>query len=198
MSIHTPIATIIALKEWSIAIDALLAGEMTILLRKGGIREPTGELDRLFQLDRALLFPTLEHQQPELLKPDYANRVQPVPSGWHPDQITLRAWVEFKQILPVTSLERALDLEPFLIWNDAFIRDRWHWKPDRPLYAILLRTYCLSPAQTIPFMPAYRGCRSRVEISPEIALHSSAPVIDDTAFKAIAATLSQILRDDEC
>jgi hypothetical protein len=47
-------------------------------------------------------------------------------------------------------------------------------------------------------MPAYRGCRSRVEISPEIALHSSDPVIDDTAFKAIAATLSQILRDDEC
>ncbi|TAF50624.1 MAG: DUF1802 family protein [Oscillatoriales cyanobacterium] len=171
---------------------------MTILLRKGGIRESTGELDRLLQRDRALLFPTLEHQKSELLKPDYADRVEPVPSGWHPDSVTLRAWIEIQQVLPVTNLERALDLVPFLVWNDAFVRDRWHWKPDRPLYAILLRTYRLSPAQTIPFLPAYRGCRSRVEITPEITLDLLEPVIDDTAFPAIATALNRILRDDEC
>lgn len=198
MTIHPPIATSHALKEWSSAIDALLAGEMTVLLRKGGIREQTGELDRLLQLDRALLFPTFEHQKPELLKPNYADRVQPVPSGWHPDTIDLSAWAEFKMVLPVTSLDRALDLLPFFIWNDAFVRDRWHWKPDRPLYAILLRTYRLSPAQTIPFVPHYRGCRSRLDITPAIALHHHEPAIDDTPFNAIATTLRQILRDDEC
>lgn len=197
MSIHPPIATSHALKEWSIAINALLAGEMTVLLRKGGIRERTGELDRLLQLDRALLFPTFEHQKPELLKPSYADRVQPVPSGWHPDTIDLRAWAEFKMVLPVTSLERALALLPFFIWNDAFVRDRWHWKPDRPLYAVLLRTYYLSPTQAIPFMSHYRGCRSRVEITPEVTLHQRKPVIDDTTFKTIATTLRRILRDAE-
>ncbi|MGC1218532.1 MAG: DUF1802 family protein, partial [Phormidesmis sp.] len=56
-----------ALKEWSVAVDALAAGETILLLRKGGIKEDNGQFSA--QADRAMLFPTFEHQRRDLLKP---------------------------------------------------------------------------------------------------------------------------------
>ena len=53
-----------ALKEWSVAVDALAEGEMMVLLRKGGIKEDNGRFQA--QAQKAILFPTFEHQKPEL------------------------------------------------------------------------------------------------------------------------------------
>ncbi|MEO1671947.1 MAG: DUF1802 family protein, partial [Cyanobacteria bacterium J06631_2] len=67
------------LKEWAIAVDALSQGRTIMLLRKGGIRE------RGFQVKYSpvWLYPTYEHQKPNLLKPEYVTQVTPVESGWH-------------------------------------------------------------------------------------------------------------------
>ena len=60
-----------ALKEWAVATDVLERGETILLLRKGGIREE-GKHFRVAH-DEVLLYPTYEHQQPHLLKPQYAD-----------------------------------------------------------------------------------------------------------------------------
>ena len=47
----------IALKEWAVICDLLLAGEQAILLRKGGVHEGTGPGQFRLEHDRFALFP---------------------------------------------------------------------------------------------------------------------------------------------
>ena len=58
------------LKEWAVAVEALEAGETILLLRKGGIREGKGGFK--VEHNSVLLYPTFEHQKPELLKSEYS------------------------------------------------------------------------------------------------------------------------------
>ena len=62
-------------------------GKTIILLRKGGIREENGRFG--VDYDRVFLYPTYEHQQPNLLKSEYAGKVMPVESGWHPETVRI-------------------------------------------------------------------------------------------------------------
>jgi len=184
-----PTETRHALKEWSIATDAALAGELTVLLRKGGIHDRQADRDRLLELDRALLFPTFEHQRPDLLQPAYADRVRPVPSGWHPETIELRGWAAVEAVLPVASLDRARSLLPYFVWNETFVRERWQWKPERPLYALVLRAYRLDRPVEIPFRASYGGCRSRIELAESVAIDRRHPAIADDRFAELARQL---------
>lgn len=55
-----------ALKEWAVAVDALAEGKTILLLRKGGIKEEGNRFRVAYE--EILLYPTYEHQQPNLLK----------------------------------------------------------------------------------------------------------------------------------
>ncbi|HTL90687.1 MAG TPA: DUF1802 family protein [Leptolyngbya sp.] len=166
-----------ALKEWSIAIEALEQGETILLLRKGGIREEKGRFEVPFR--RVLLYPTYEHQNPELLKrPD---QVSPVESGWHPETVTISAIADITHVMQVSDPEAVRALSPFHVWNDRFIEERLKWKSRSPLYLLLLRVFRLPEAQAIAYRSEYGGCRSWIEIE---AIHSdrAVPVLSDAAY----------------
>ena len=55
----------IALKEWAVICDLLVAGEQAILLRKGGIEEAEGPGRFRLKVRRFVLFPAWMHQLPE-------------------------------------------------------------------------------------------------------------------------------------
>lgn len=170
-----------ALKEWAIAVDALTRGETILLLRKGGIRETGGR----FQLEHPLiwLYPTYEHQNPCLLQPAYASAVQPVSSGWHPPQVVIQSWAAITHILTIANEQEGRSLLPYQIWNDQFLTERLHWKPHQPLYGLLLRVHRLQNPQSIPFHPAYGGCKSWIELGAELdAAAPSTPVFSDEAY----------------
>jgi hypothetical protein len=179
----------LALKEWAIAIEALSMGETVMLLRKGGIREAKFGVDG----PDFWLYPTYEHQKPELLKPDYANRVVPVVSGWHPTTVLIQAWAtvthEF-ELMERSELDR---LAPFHIWNDQFAEMRLKWKPRSPLTVLLLRVFRLDQPLEIAFDGSYGGCRSWTRLLGEMARSASMPAITDDAYEAIVSqiTLSQ-------
>ena len=59
----------VALKEWAVTLLSFDRGEQIVLLRKGGIREKSKEF-RVIHTE-FLLYPTLQHQREELLKPAY-------------------------------------------------------------------------------------------------------------------------------
>ena len=170
-----------ALKEWAVAVNALEQGETILLLRKGGIRESGGrfEVDR----DEVLLYPTYEHQQPELLKPEYAMQVAPVASGWHPDRIRIGSWAKITDIVPVLDETIVNALLPFHVWNEKFIRDRLKWKPRQPVYVLLLRAYKLPQAHQISYRAEYGGCRSWIDLNEAIAIEAANPVLDDATYK---------------
>ena len=183
-----------ALKEWAVAIDALKQGKTIVLLRKGGIREKGGR----FHVDRqkVLLYPTYEHQKPELLKSEYADKVTPVESGWHPETIEITVWAEITDILTVqTETDDAVltALFPFHIWRDRMMRDRLKWKPRQPLYLLLLRIYKLPQSQIISYSDDYRGCRSWINLVQPISLQGSLPVLDDTEYQKSVTNIRQIV-----
>lgn len=169
-----------ALKEWAVAVTALEAGQTIVLLRKGGIRETGGK----FQVahDRVLLYPTYEHQKPHLLKPAYAQQVQPVPVG-HPSDVRIASWADITDIYAVRDAEAIAQLHPFHIWDASLVSDRFQWKPRQPLYVLLLRTYRLPAPHLIPYQAEYGGCQSWIDLKISISLRNSQPVLSDQEYQ---------------
>jgi hypothetical protein len=179
-----------ALKEWAVAVDALEHGKTIALLRKGGIKEEGNR----FQVahNQILLYPTYEHQQPNLLKAEYAPQVKPVTSGWHPETVRIGSWAEITDILPVSDESTVTALLPYHIWNDRFVSDRLKWKPRQPLYILLLRTYRLPHPQVIPYNSEYGGCRSWIDLAEPISLEGVVPVLDESEYTQQVAAIRKM------
>ena len=184
-------STASALKEWNVAVNALETGKTIVLLRKGGIREDGGR----FQVNhnQVLLYPTFEHQQAELLKPDYVNQVKTVASGWHPETITISSWAEITDALLVAYQPAIAALFPYHIWNDKFVSDRLKWKPSQPIYILLLRTYRLAKPQEIPYSQEYGGCRSWIDLATPIVIEEAVPVLTDKEYIQRANEIRNII-----
>ena len=193
MSMEESTKTVHALKEWTIAVNALEVGKTIMLLRKGGIHEQSGG----FQVahEQILLYPTYEHQQPFLLQPEYANLVYPVTPGWRPETVSIGSWASITDIFPVTQESIVNALLPFQIWNEYFISDRLKWKPRQPLYILLLRTYKLPQVQEIPYRTEYGGCKSWISLAEAIDLHRSEPVLSNSAYTQLVAEIRSIVND---
>jgi hypothetical protein len=185
------ISTTHALKEWAIAVDALEQGKTILLLRKGGIREEGNRFKVAY--DRVLLYPTFEHQQPDLLKPEYAEKVKPVESGWHPETIRISAWAEITDIFQVSEAETVASLLPYHIWNERLASDRLKWKPRQPLYLLLLRAYKLAQIHTISYRQEYGGCKSWIDLAEPISLAGASPVLDDVFYTQLVEKIRRIV-----
>jgi hypothetical protein len=181
-----------ALKEWAVAVNALEVGETIMLLRKGGIKEVGGR----FQVEHSqvLLYPTYEHQKPDLLKPQYAKQVTPVASGWHPETIRIGSWAQITEIFLVTEEAIVKRLLPYHIWNEQLASDRTRWKPRQPLYVLLLRVYKLPQPSLLSYSSAYGGCKSWLELAESISLAGSVPVLSDRDYDRTVKEIEQIVR----
>ncbi len=183
-----------ALKEWAIAVEALVQGEMILLLRKGGIREQAGGFT-LVQ-PRFWLYPTFEHQKPHLLKTTYADRVQSVASGWHPEMVEIQAWVEVTHAYQVSEAAAIEALLPFHIWTETFVTDRLKWQPRSPVSLLLLRVYQLEQPVQIPYSAEYGGCKSWIEL-PDLDANAARPVFAEADYQRqveqIQAALEQTI-----
>lgn len=177
------------LKEWAIAVDALSTGKTIMLLRKGGIREAGFQVKH----PQVWLYPTYEHQKPHLLKPEYAAKVNPVESGWHPETVVIKSCGEITEVLQITNREQIIALQPYHIWNDQMISDRLKWQPQRTLVVLLLRVYRLITCQTIPYDPSYGGCKSWIELAQPIAQNHLIPVINDGEYAARVAEIKALV-----
>lgn len=184
-----------ALKEWAVATDALERGETIVLLRKGGIREE-GKHFRVAH-ERVLLYPTYEHQQPALLKPAYAELVQPVESGWHPETVRIGALAEITDIFQVSERETVEGLLPHHVWNDRFAAERFGWKPRFPLYVLLLRAYRLAQPQTIAYRAEYGGCKSWIDLEQPIGLDGMTAALSDAEYARRVAEIRAIVDNEQ-
>ncbi len=187
------LTTFHALKEWAIAINALESGETIMLLRKGGIHEKGGSF-RVAH-DRVLLYPTYEHQQTFMLKADYSNLVIPVTPGWRPESVNITSYAQITHILPVTDNSIVNALLPFHIWNQEFVRDRQQWKPEEPLFILLLRTYKLSTPRLVTYHPRYGGCKSWIDLNESISLAAAQPAISENVYSELVAQICEIIGD---
>ncbi|MGB3295456.1 MAG: DUF1802 family protein [Phormidesmis sp.] len=180
-----------ALKEWSVAVDALAAGETILLLRKGGIKEHQGRFSA--EANRVALFPTFEHQRPELLKPQYRKSVEAVPQGWHPETITLKAWADITHIFLTDDADKVAALAAFHIWQPQLAQARLKWKPKQPLYILTLRAYRLAEPAIVPWQATYSGCRSWLPFELKTDLIDSLPAVADADYRTTVEAIETIL-----
>ena len=169
-----------ALKEWAVVTEALATGRQLFILRKGGIAESKHGFE--LQHPRFLLFPTWEHQHKESLHAesyDLFNQLQPDDDG----EITIRYWAEAVDVFKAPDNPQTLiDSTDLHIWTEAYIRMRYNYRPDLPLWLITLKTHLLPSPVQVANTRFYRGCRSWVELSEDVPIKGSKTGLEKSHF----------------
>lgn len=165
----------IALKEWAVVCRALETGRQMILLRKGGIYESAGE----FELEnrRFVLFPTYLHQNLKMLKTEAHAGFEA--RSAEPERIVLSSAGEVTDIIQLKGRAQMDALDAEHVWAPPLIDMRFSYKPENPLYLLLVRAYRLPETATVENTPAYAGCKSWVPLEQAIETGAATAVMSD-------------------
>jgi hypothetical protein len=164
-----------ALKEWATVVQALEAGDQTVLLRKGGILDVASGF--VVESKRFFLFPTFEHQSLDNLKPEFHNYLDLAKKSKPADgKNKITSYAEVMAEADLASEEKIKELSKFHIWSDSYIKTRVNWMPDKAIKAVFLKTYQI-PEYEIPLKPEYHGCKSWIDINAN--LDSGKPVLEE-------------------
>jgi hypothetical protein len=168
----------IALKEWDTVCRALGSGRQILLLRKGGIYESAGGFE--IENRQFLLFPTFVHQNPQMLKDDalswYERRAA------EPDAIMLSHAGSISDIIQIQNRAQMDAINDEHVWTTPLIDMRFNYKPQNPLYLLLVRTYALPTPVTIQNTPAYAGCKSWVPLDEPVNTSVATAVLDESSY----------------
>jgi hypothetical protein len=165
----------VALKEWAVVCDALASGKQIILLRKGGIYEAAGE----FELEHRefLLFPTFLHQNATMLKSEFRGGVEKRDA--EPGEILISSAARVTDIIQLQSRQQMDAIDGEHIWSPPLIEMRFSYRPENPLYLLIVRAYCLAEPVKLVNTPAYAGCKSWVPVDAAIETWDAVPALDD-------------------
>ena len=175
-----PTSLNVALKEWASVCRALELGQQIVLLRKGGIYESGGEFE--VEHREFLLFPTYLHQNPRMIKPEFHGDFEAMDA--EPTTIRLSSAAEVTDIVELQSRKQMDAVGEQHIWTEPLIDMRFNYRPENPLYLLIVRAYRLREAVTIRNTPAYAGCKSWVPLEEAIATEEAVPVLDERQFEA--------------
>ncbi len=173
-----------ACKEWAVIVHALLEGEQIIDVRKGGLHEGGRHFD--LQSTRFWLYPTAEHQKPELLKEPYRHWIDLASAAPIGQPIRIDGWADVDHAAEITEPEQLDALASKLIWTPEYAQSRLGWKRRDPLWVLVLRVHRLLEPITVPWNDAYGGCTSWVELEglpDDPASVPSEPALSDVAFE---------------
>ena len=156
----------VAFKEWQVVAQAMVRGEQTVILRKGGISE--GRTGFQWLHDRFFLFPSLFHEQ--------INRVKPNPNGSErtlenvaqvDGRITFDVYIEALSTGLITDWEEVRRLDPFHIWSEATIRERFEWGDKPGISYAVVQPYLLKEPLFLEDCDSFGGCRSWLTLPSE-------------------------------
>ena len=153
-----------ALKEWSNVVAALGRGEQVILIRKGGIADPSFGVEA----ERFYLYPTYFHQGEAEARPT----------------VTITHWCEVVETWTVRDFDVLQRLVPFVAMPMETLEARYRFRPDQALYVIALRTWKLAAPAEVRYRDEYGGCRSWISVDDEIAIDGSTQVLDEAELQS--------------
>ena len=181
----------IGFKDWALVCAALGVGKQSLILRKGGIAE--GRDGFRFKHEAFHLFPTQYHQQAERIRPEAAAILGPVvppPVGI----VEIRYYFALEWARWIDDWAAISRLEPFHIWREDVVRERFVYDEQRGLQCAFGRVYRLEPAWTFPDRSAYGGCRSWVTLPEFTPATQLFPVLDDASHQEVAHGVRDALR----
>jgi len=174
-----------AFKEWAVIVRALLEGEQILDVRKGGLREDGRHFG--VHSSRVWLYPTAEHQRPDLLKPAYRHTIELSAGSPVGEPITVPGWADIVGVATLTDPQQLAALDSKLIWMLDYAESRLNWKKRDPLWVLVLRVHRLREPLTVSWSEDYGGCTSWVDLAglpDDPAELPSEPALSDTAFDA--------------
>ena len=135
-----------------------------------------------FQMEHEefLLFPTYLHQNEKMLKPDVHAWYEP--ATVEPDKILIDTACEVTDIIRLKARPQMNAIEQFHIWADPLLDMRFNYKPQNPLYLLIVRAYRLVTPVTIDNTPAYAGCKSWVPLTHPIDTANCIPTMPESQF----------------
>jgi hypothetical protein len=77
---------------------------------------------------------------------------------------------EVTDIVQVQSRAQMDALDDQHIWTSPLIDMRFNYRPENPLYLLLVRAYMLPEPRMIASTPAYAGCKSWVPLDEETSI----------------------------
>ncbi|MDF1824676.1 MAG: DUF1802 family protein [Verrucomicrobiales bacterium] len=159
MNLSDPNWRPVAFKEWQLISDALASGEQSVILRKGGISE--GKTGFQWIHDRFFLFPSLFHEQSKQVKPDESGSERKIlPAGAGDGEVAFSVYVETISAGRLTDWEEVLRLEPYHIWTEEIIRERFEWGDEPGLSYAVVKTFPLVEPWVLADRKTFGGCRS--------------------------------------
>jgi hypothetical protein len=177
-----------ALKEWDTQCQALTQGQLSLIVRKGGIMETHDGFE--VEHHRFLLYPTFLHQNSAELRPEFQPLLRPDPA---PGTLTLPALAEVVGVWKVEDLALALKLEPYQALTAQAIERRFHYRNRPWLHAILLSVRPLTPPLQLAETPEILGCLSWVPLEA-ITLPDAGPQVKpETEVAGLRAELDALL-----
>ncbi len=194
VSLLPPVSSI-ALKEWAVACNALRNGTQIVILRKGGVhKDDRNFTDTFADHPEFLLFPTYEHQSPDLLKPQYHRDLElSLAENDVPGLTTISAFAKVTDRIQVEDAGKLQGISGFHIWSDDYAQKRLQWRPRQPLTVALVRIYPLVQPQALPVLDEYTGCKSWVELGQDVPMGALQPVLSDSDYARTRAEIAQRL-----
>ncbi len=150
----------IAFKEWKLVADAIVDGEQSLLLRKGGISE--GKVGFQWLHDRFFLFPSLFHEQSEQVLPfdDGTLRSWESPADLAEDDVVFSVYIETISVGRITDWHEVERLRPYHIWRDEIVKDRFEWGDEPGISWATIRAWKLAEPWVLKDRKSFGGCRS--------------------------------------
>lgn len=190
--VSTPTHERTALKEWAVLCDALAAGDVVAMVRKGGIREQRAGF--AVRHDRFLLYPTWFHEKAAELQPRFVERL-PAAHARRPaeGEIRVELVADAAAVWTVRELERlrAIESAHGMAW--PAVEARFHYKGRPEVRVVAVRVHRLAEPATFPETRRYQGCVSWVALDAPVDVTGATPVLDDRAFDARLAALRDAL-----
>ncbi len=167
------------MKEWASVVSSLETGRQILLLRKGGILEQGSKNRFSITHNEFLFFPTFLHQSRGELKPEVA--FEPVTA--EPEAVRIASAGVVTDLFKVESRAQVDRLDDQHIWTKSLIDMRFNYKPQNPLYLVLVRAYRLHEPVSLANTPAYAGCKSWVPLGSVVETGNASAVMDDVKYE---------------
>ena len=184
----------IGFKEWAVICDALEAGDLSVILRKGGIHE--GRRGFEFEHDRFFLFPTSFHTQDgQVKRPAGMDAHAASEAADQSGTVRIRLAADLQWTRTLTDWAAVERTDGFHLWTGSVIEERFHWSDTPGIRIALLRVYQLPEPWVFPYQEGFGGCRSWIELpEPDPGLlDGMKPVLDDDRFGALREALESAL-----
>ena len=181
-----------ALKEWAVLCDAMARGEITAMVRKGGIREQRAGFS--VRHDRFLLYPTYFHEKASEMAPRLVHTLEASHRERPADgMIRFSLVADVAAVWAVSSLEvlPAIEREHGLAWGA--VESRFHYKGRPGVQVVAVRVRRLQRSVEVAEVRRYQGCVSWVALDAGVDVSGAAPVLDDDTFAARLGTLRRAL-----